>query len=112
MGDRNLSIWAEVKGGEDRPGHPLRKCGPGTPGPQPSGGLCRDPDVGGQWQALLAQGELGLMAGGPGHPPEAGPEAGCPQPQEEWLKPQPPRQVTMEMSSDISHSQPPRQGWL
>lgn len=75
MGDRNLSILAE--GGEDRRGYPLRKCGPREPVLQASGGLRGDPDVGSQWQALLAQGELGLMAGGPGHPPE-GPEAECP----------------------------------
>lgn len=77
MGDRNLSIWTEVKGGEDRQGYPLRKYRPGEPVPQASGGLCGHPDVGGQWQALLAQGEL--MAGGPGHPQEEGLEAECPQ---------------------------------
>lgn len=56
MGDRNLSIWTEVKGGEDRQGYPLRKYRPGKPVPQASCGLYGHPDVGGQWASLAGSG--------------------------------------------------------
>lgn len=84
MGDINLSEWAEAEGG----GEPARVVLPGkpwTPGQlvlQGRGCRCGDPAWGwrcGWWQALLAQGELWLMAGGPDHPPERGPEAEWPQ---------------------------------
>lgn len=56
MGDRNLSIWTEVKGGEDRQGYPLRKYRPGKPVPKASCGLYGHPDVGGQWASLAGSG--------------------------------------------------------
>lgn len=68
VGDRNLSKWADMEAGRQQARLSMRKHGPGEPVPQASG-LFGDPDVGGQWQALLAQSKLGLMAGGPRHPP-------------------------------------------
>lgn len=82
-GDINLSKWAETEGGRQLiRGCPLRQVE--TRGTGPSGPRLplRRPSVG-QWcgwcQALQAQGELRLLAGGPDHPPERGPGAECPQ---------------------------------
>lgn len=76
--DINLSKWAEAEGGGVR-GCPLREASE-TSGAGPAGLRlpCGDPAWGqwcGRWQALLAQVELWLMAGGPDHPPERGPGA-------------------------------------